>query len=204
MFAVSNGFESQVNAYDLMSEFKLSKTSMRRVLDYGCEYEGIEISYKIRNNRIAFDYESGVVRAKKTTSEKGGKKKPDKKEKPSEDSAVVVIDEVAEIVDYLNNRTGKNFRPKNNKTTQLIKARIKEGFGVEDFKVVIDKKTNDWLGSDYNKYLRPETLFGNKFESYLNEQNTQNGKSSSTTRSSSFDSAIERADAINYEILNQK
>ena len=75
-----------------------------------------------------------------------------------------------EIVEYLNEKTGKNFRYSSRKTQDLIKARINEGFTVDDFKVVIDKKCNEWLkDTKMNQYLRPETLFGTKFESYLNQ-----------------------------------
>ena len=76
-----------------------------------------------------------------------------------------------EITEYLNNRTGSNYRHTTKKTKDLIKARFNEGFTLEDFKVVIDKKTVEWINNkDMNKYLRPETLFGTEFESYLNQQ----------------------------------
>nr|DAM00103.1 MAG TPA: hypothetical protein [Caudoviricetes sp.] len=75
------------------------------------------------------------------------------------------------IVQHLNKMAGTNYRHTTKKTQQLIKARFKEGFTAEDFKTVIDKKTNEWLSSPhFAKYLRPETLFGTKFESYLNEK----------------------------------
>ena len=75
-----------------------------------------------------------------------------------------------DIVLYLNEKSGKNFRYSSRKTQDLIKARINEGFTVDDFKVVIDKKCNEWLkDTKMNQYLRPETLFGTKFESYLNQ-----------------------------------
>lgn len=75
-----------------------------------------------------------------------------------------------EIVSYLNNKTGKNYKPTSKKTQSLIKARYNEGFTLSDFKQVIDNKVNDWIdNSEMNKYLRPETLFSNKFEGYLNE-----------------------------------
>lgn len=72
------------------------------------------------------------------------------------------------IVDYLNQRAGTNYRASGKKTKSCINARLTEGFTVDDFKTVIDKKANDWLGTEYEQYLRPETLFGTKFESYLN------------------------------------
>ena len=75
-----------------------------------------------------------------------------------------------EITEYLNNRTGANYRHTTNKTKDLIKARYNEGFTLDDFKIVIDKKCVEWMNTDMQKYLRPETLFGTKFESYLNQQ----------------------------------
>lgn len=76
-----------------------------------------------------------------------------------------------EITEYLNNRTGSSYKHTTKKTKDLIKARFNEGFTLEDFKIVIDKKCVEWINNkDMNKYLRPETLFGTKFESYLNQQ----------------------------------
>lgn len=75
------------------------------------------------------------------------------------------------IIDYLNDATGKHFRHNTDKTKKLIKARIREGFTVDDFKRVIDTKTKQWSKDKKMKiYLRPETLFGSKFEAYLNEE----------------------------------
>ena len=73
------------------------------------------------------------------------------------------------IVEYLNEKANKNFKPTTKKTQSLINARIKEGFTLDDFKKVIDTKCSQWLGTEMEKYLRPETLFGTKFEGYLNE-----------------------------------
>jgi uncharacterized phage protein (TIGR02220 family) len=74
------------------------------------------------------------------------------------------------IVEYLNEKANKNFRPTTKKTQSLINARIREGFTLDDFKKVIDIKCSQWLDTEMEKYLRPETLFGTKFESYLNEK----------------------------------
>ena len=75
-----------------------------------------------------------------------------------------------EIVDYLNEKTGKNFKHKTAKTRKFIEARWNQDFRLDDFKKVIDIKTDEWLNTDSDKYLRPETLFGTKFESYLNQK----------------------------------
>lgn len=75
------------------------------------------------------------------------------------------------IVQYLNQMAGTNYRHTTKKTQQLIKARFQEGFTEDDFKIVIDKKVREWVQDQrFSKYLRPETLFGTKFESYLNEK----------------------------------
>ena len=73
------------------------------------------------------------------------------------------------VIEYLNNRTGANYRPSSAKTQSLIRARLKEKYTLDDFKTVIDKKCVEWMNTDMQKYLRPETLFGTKFESYLNQ-----------------------------------
>lgn len=76
-----------------------------------------------------------------------------------------------EICDYLNQKTNSNYRSTTASTQRLIKARLNDGFTVEDFKKVIDIKCSKWLNDEKMKvYLRPETLFGTKFESYLNEK----------------------------------
>ena len=78
-----------------------------------------------------------------------------------------------EIVQYLNQKTNKNFKHTSKVTQRHIRARLAEGFTVSDFKQVIDNKCNDWLRDQKMKeYLRPETLFGTKFKSYLNSKTT--------------------------------
>lgn len=75
-----------------------------------------------------------------------------------------------EIVSYLNEQTGKNFRSSARDTQRRINARWREGYRLDDFKAVIDVKTAEWKGTSQDQYLRPETLFGTKFESYLNQR----------------------------------
>ncbi len=80
-------------------------------------------------------------------------------------------DIVTEIINYLNKVIGASYRPTTTSTKRLITARVKDGYTIADFKAVIDKKYNEWRGTEMEKYLRPETLFGSKFESYLNQKN---------------------------------
>lgn len=76
--------------------------------------------------------------------------------------------EYISIVEYLNERAGTKYRPSSAKTKTVIHARMAEGFTIDDFKKVIDNKCADWIGTEWEKFLRPETLFGTKFEGYLN------------------------------------
>lgn len=73
------------------------------------------------------------------------------------------------IIDYLNSRCGTMYTENNKHTKEIIHARLEEKFTEEDFYTVIDKKCNEWIGTKMERYLRPQTLFGTKFESYLNQ-----------------------------------
>lgn len=73
-----------------------------------------------------------------------------------------------QVVIYLNKKTFKNFKPESKKTVDLIKLRLSEGYTLDDFYTVIDKMTQCWLSNGrLEEYLRPITLFGDKFEEYL-------------------------------------
>ena len=84
---------------------------------------------------------------------------------------------IRSIVAYLNLKAGTSYRATTKKTQECIKARLNEKWTEEDFKTVIDKKCAEWIGNEkMEKYLRPETLFGTKFEGYLNEKVTKKSK----------------------------
>lgn len=72
------------------------------------------------------------------------------------------------VVAHLNLRAGTKYRASGQATQRHINARLAEGYTLEDFKAVIDKKCAEWKGGEMEKFLRPETLFGTKFENYLN------------------------------------
>ena len=81
-----------------------------------------------------------------------------------------------EIIDYLNQKAGKSFKHTAVANKKIIKARWNEGYRLEDFKRCIDNKVVDWKdktfkdGTDADKFLQPSTLFGNKFDQYLNQK----------------------------------
>lgn len=72
------------------------------------------------------------------------------------------------IINYLNVKARKGFRTNSKKTISLISSRKKDGFKLSDFMCVIDFKVSQWINDDkMNEYLKPETLFSEKFEGYL-------------------------------------
>lgn len=93
----------------------------------------------------------------------------------------------SEIIEYLNAKTGKRYKV-TQKWKDLIKARFNEGQQLDDFKRVIDIKTKQWLNNpEMSMYLRPQTLFGNKFDEYLNESLSSKQKPKQPTNTKSFD-----------------
>lgn len=93
---------------------------------------------------------------------------------------VVWTEETKHIIDYLNKRTGKKYSVKTKKTAQLVHKLLDNGFTVEDFERVIDIKCKQWLDNEkMNQYLRPRTLFSEKFEDYLNEASARVQQASS-------------------------
>jgi uncharacterized phage protein (TIGR02220 family) len=99
--------------------------------------------------------------------------KPKPQRKKSEESSYP--NEVYEtIIDCLNQSTGKNYKNNSAINRKFITSRLNDGFTVDDFKRVIEVKSINWLGGKMEQFLRPETLFSNKFESYLNENVVSN------------------------------
>lgn len=75
-----------------------------------------------------------------------------------------------QIVDYLNSKLNSQYKPTTKETQRFINARYNEGYNLDDFKTVIDIKVDEWIDRpDMSKFLRPKTLFGTNFESYLNQ-----------------------------------
>lgn len=74
-----------------------------------------------------------------------------------------------EIITYLNECAGKKYQFETKSTIDLINNKLGQGFTLEDFKHVIEVKSTKWLNTKYQDALTPTTLFGDKFENYLNE-----------------------------------
>ena len=100
-----------------------------------------------------------------------------KEEDKEEDKERRII--IKEIIDYLNLKLNSKYKTSTKVTKESINARLKEGFTLDDFKAVIDKQYEKWINTEWEQYLRPQTLFGTKFESYLNAP--QKAKATSKT-----------------------
>jgi len=82
-------------------------------------------------------------------------------------------EDIIEIVNFLNETTGQKYKANTKKTASLISSKLSAGFTVEDFKKAITNKYSEWKGTKYEQYLRPVTLFGEKFEGYVNQKAVQ-------------------------------
>ena len=116
-------------------------------------------------------------------------------------------DAVITILEDLNKRTKskKGFSPLAQCNQNLIKARMSEGFTVENFITVNEKKVKQWLHDpEMSKYLRPETLYGNKFDGYLNEVVCDlPATNSNSLNKNKFQSADERRIENNKKIFEE-
>lgn len=145
-------------------------------------------NYFNKRMKIEMDKRKKFTESRRSNGSKGGrpKKANEKQEKsykkplglPSEnlienENEIYINNIILKIIYILNNSCGTKYRATTKKTRTLIQARLNEGFTLEDFETVILKKSNEWVGTEYEKYLRPETLFGTKFEGYLNQKKSE-------------------------------
>ena len=142
---------------------KLNAEQVIQVWDDICQANARQMSGKCPSND-GIDIEEDRIGEKRSTLSG----KPDASEK------------VDEIVGYLNAKTGKSFRTTTRETVRLVNARLKEGYTVDDFKAVIDKKVAQWANDPkFSAYLQPSTLFApSHFENYLNAVTVVRGRGS--------------------------
>jgi uncharacterized phage protein (TIGR02220 family) len=130
---------------------------------------------KIESRRMLKDVAISKIRSE--VGKKGGR--PEKqtksktKAKVKQNTEYDIDNDIECVIEYLNNTIGSNFQKKSKKNTEPIRARFRDNFKPEDFEKVILHKFSQW-GQDpkMKEYLRPETLFGNKFEGYLQVANS--------------------------------
>lgn len=177
---IIDGKQSLVSINELKKMFGFNKTKFYRILRFGLPF------FNKKNNGVFIDSNNGiliieVIRNVNKFQEKN----------PIENNKQIIKN----VIEFLNTKTNKNFTTKSSKTISCINSRLKEGFIENDFIKVIEIKTEKWLGTSMEEYLRPITLFGNKFDSYLNETNKIN---KGNERFAKTQSAVDRAKQVDW------
>lgn len=142
-----------------------------------------ETLYTEEKNRLALDERNAYTEAEKVAciQDGHGMYTQDSKEivkdsiesgKDKSKKADSNSEYIKAVVEYLNSKAGTKYRANSEDTAKHIRARLAEKFTLDDFYTVIDKKCAEWIGTEWEKFLRPKTLFGTKFESYLNAKTT--------------------------------
>ena len=178
---INDGETSIIKIKYLKNKFKYNKTKFYRVLRFGLEFfnnnsNGVCIELNQQNLII------NIVRNKQSTKTIPLPKKNNK-------------ELIENVIDYLNEKTNKRFTAKNKQTIRFINARIKDGYNENDFRKVIEIKSAKWLNSSMEDYLRPQTLFSGKMESYLNEKNN---KKKTNERFTKTQSAVDKAKQLDW------
>jgi len=127
-------------------------------------------------------------------------KKLHTKDNITKDNITKDKDIYSRVIKYLNEKAETHYKAGAKKTTEKINARLNEGYTLDDFIAVIDKKCQQWRGTEMEQYLRPCTLFGTKFEGYLNQKILKAG----TTLSSGEETILKRLERHNLNLLESK
>lgn len=185
---IDDGNISVIELKKLKIKFNYNKHTFYRILRFGL------IFFNTENNGVRIDLTSQnlIIKVVRNNNEKKqvvNKKNNEKKQLKSNNDLIKIV------IDYLNEKTTKKFTTKNKQTIVFINARVKDGYTEKDFKKVIDIKTLKWLNTDMADYLRPQTLFSPKMESYLNEKNN---KKKSNERFTKTQSAVDKAKQIDW------
>ena len=189
---IDDGNTSVIQLKKLKSKYNYNKHTFYRILRFGLDFfntenNGVYIELTKSNLIIKVVRNNKVI--KKVNKKENNKENNDKKQLKSNNDLIKIV------IDYLNEKASKKFTLKNKQTIAFINARVKDGYKEKDFIKVIDIKTSKWLNSDMSDYLRPQTLFSPKMESYLNEINN---KKKSNERFTKTQSAVDKAKQIDW------
>lgn len=148
----------ELNMIEIFDDQTIYMAEVQKLI--GSETAGAERVRKHRQNRKLLQCNTDETKSNTEIDIEQDKDKEKDKEKNKEI--------YKSVLDRLNEKAGTNYRASSKATQSHINARLAEGYTLEDFFSVIDKKCAEWRGGEMEKYLRPETLFGSKFENYLN------------------------------------
>ena len=157
-YGINTVSESE-NASSLPDDYIYNASSEENVTNVPTPTNYVDVTTQETNNG------KYINKQKDTDIEKIQKKKaaPEERRDPAVES---VIDET---IAYLNSHAGKRYLARAEPNREFVRARIKDGYGFDDFKFVIENQWKEWSGTSSEKYMRPETLFNaTKFQSYIN------------------------------------
>lgn len=127
--------------------------------------------FGIPNDTKNTDNHNHIHLENKSNSNRGMGEEEEKKETFKDTDDDGLLSEISKkVIEHLNKIAGTNFRYTSKLNRSKINARLNEGYKLDDFIDVINKKHKEWQGTEFERYLCPETLFGNKFEKYLNQK----------------------------------
>lgn len=147
----------ELNMIEIFDDKTIFMAEVQKLI--GSETAGAERVRKHRQNQRLL--QSNTEETKSNTEKEIEKEKETELKKEKKEI-------FAAVISRLNEKAGTAYRASSKATQGHINARLTEGYTLEDFFTVIDKKCAEWKGTNMEMYLRPETLFGSKFESYLN------------------------------------
>jgi uncharacterized phage protein (TIGR02220 family) len=188
---INDGKEVKLSIKKLNKKFNIPKSKYYRILRFGLMFFNKEVNgiYIVNVNGIL---SIQVIRGGSIKKEVKSIKKTPIKDVKTKPKKVLPNELVVEVIKYLNIKVNKNFNHKTVPTINLINKRVKEGYTLDNFKYVIDVKVGKWINTEQADYLRPNTLFGNKMEGYLNEKIIKNERNDKFTQTQS---AVNRAKA---------
>lgn len=198
-------FNSEMfNNYGILTSKRIQQqyfeaVSKRKSVDYDGRFA--LISLKSAKNAINVDINriDSVMNPQSKVKESKGKESSTNivgQARQQTETSDALAKAIETIVEYLNTKARTHYRANTPKTRTLIKARLAEGFTVAAFKIVIDKKCDEWQGTEWERFLRPETLFGTKFEGYLNAPAAKKAVSHNMEQ---FERALKKAREIDAE-----
>lgn len=174
--------ETRISIFEIISKTKVQKKTIYPILTFGFKYfleNDIGVVFYLENNQVIITpRENYVILDLKTKKPKkvkilGSTIKVRKTTTKAKNEPIILYDfqsQIIEIIEYLNFKALKDFNPDSDIHKNVISDRLIEKFTIEDFKYVIDIKTEQWLNTKEDRYLRPSTLFGpGNMENYVNE-----------------------------------
>jgi uncharacterized phage protein (TIGR02220 family) len=149
---------------------------MDRFKKYRCVTAGIAIWKEIiktplelkKGYILFYEFQEETPKTEVQTTQEIIQQKKSKPRKPKPTSLNAEMYE--NVISYLNEKAGKHYKSTTKSYQKLIDGLFKSEYNLENIYYVIDNKCTEWIGTDFEKFLRPETLFGNKFETYLNQE----------------------------------